>query len=1186
MLKKRRMAAGILTAFLYAMSVTAPVSAAQNTAQEPKISVTTDKSVYSGKENITETVTIEAPEGCTLKDIEIRAQIPENYAAEDGTEAPNEWISSIPEVAGGAASDTKIVFCRKNTGSNEGENGKPNEGESGKPNEGENGKPNEGENGKPNENESGKPNEDQNKKPNEGQSGNQNNGQDSKKGNTSAAVNKKNPGTGDSSHVVLWLCVFLASAVLVTVLIKKKKGGKILSLLLTVMLSGAIAKSSVLHVHAAEPEAEEKAALVSKDITVDGEKITLSVKVTYKMLSQEKPGEEENQLSYEGYNLKWQDEFDGTALNRGDWNVELHAPGWVNAEWQEYVDSEENIYLKDGKLILKPVKTVNANGEATYTSGRINTQNKHNFKYGIFEARVKVPEGKGYLPAFWLMAANENQYGQWPRCGEIDIMEVHGSDTSQSYGTIHYGNPHKESQGTYQLSEGTYADDYHTFAVEWLPGRINWYVDGKLFYTEDDWYSRTEGQGEITYPAPFDQEFYVILNLAVGGSWVGYPDETMDFDNAAYEIDYVRVYQKDSYDENVTRPEKEVILREPDENGNYIINGDFANAEDLTDEKDWKFLTALDGEAAAEIADHRIAIHTTNGGTADYSVQLVQPNLPIQKGGTYKVSFDAWAKEDRTMKVGLTAPDNGYVRYMSDTTVDLTTEKQTYTYEFTMTQEDDANGRLEFNLGNAGSTADVYITNVMLNKTAQADTSEDTKTVLADGNYVYNGSFQEGANHLGFWNISAKDAQISVTDLADGRRLKVVALEGTTAENPVVISQSELALSADTAYALSFKAQGEAGKSIQAATAGQSFTAELTGEDTAYSYKFTMPGQEVSRDIAFTISEPGTYYLDMVRIVEDTLIKNGSFHAGLAGYEVYIDGSADASCVVDSLTEDNAADFTINNTGDQAWKIQLKQNNVELEDGQWYRLTLDAKASVDRKLMFAIQRDGSADDDWTPYSGEKIVDLTNDYQTFAIEFQMKSPTDLKSILSISMGAVGGTQITSQHRVCIDNINLEKIDPPVIEEKPVGENMLLNPDFSAGIEGWESAVTPPAEATAVFEDNRAVYDITNVGTADWNVQLKQSGITLEEGSSYKVTFKAQATTARTIKLAMLTASYDWYGGADIALPADEIKEIEVTFTVEKATDTNITMVVSMGAIDGEEIPPSTVSLSDFSLVKLP
>ena len=144
-------------------------------------------------------------------------------------------------------------------------------------------------------------------------------------------------------------------------------------------------------------------------------------------------------------------------------------------------------------------------------------------------------------------------------------MEVLGDKTDTSYGTIHFGNPHSERQGNYTLDTGSFSDEYHKFSVEWEPGKIRWYVDGKLIHTADDWYSATEGQGEITYPAPFDQPFYLILNLAVGGNWPGNPDDTTDFENAEYNIDYVRVYQKDSYDENVEKPEKEVILRDPDE---------------------------------------------------------------------------------------------------------------------------------------------------------------------------------------------------------------------------------------------------------------------------------------------------------------------------------------------------------------------------------------------------------------------------------------------------------------------------------------------------------------------------------------------------------------------------------------------------------------------------------------------
>lgn len=896
--------------------------------------------------------------------------------------------------------------------------------------------------------------------------------------------------------------------------------------------------------------------------------------------------------THKGYTLKWEEQFNGTSLNRDDWNVELHEPGWVNNELQEYVDSEKNIYVKDGNLVLKPVKTVGSDGKVSYTSGRINTQNKHNFKYGLFEARLKVPAGQGYLPAFWMMPANENLYGQWPRCGEIDIMEVLGNETKTSYGTIHYGNPHSESQGKHTLEKGNFSDEYHTFSVEWEPGKINWYVDGRLMHTENDWYSATEGQGEITYPAPFDQPFYIILNLAVGGNWPGNPDETTDFDKAAFMVDYVKVFQKDSYNEDVEKPEKEVILRDPDKDGNYVNNGNFQTAEDLADEKDWIFLTTLGGEAAAEIKDGQLLINTTEEGTADYSVQLVQPDIPMKKGATYKVKFDAYADEARTMKVDVSAPDRGYKRYLQDTAVELTTSKKTYEYEFKMTDKDDANGRLEYNLGAAGSKAGVHISNVSIIKVSESTGEElEEKTVLADGNYVYNGSFQEGKDRKEYWDIDNKaGAEVSVTNIDNIRRLKVTAPEGTSADKPVIVSQDRLALTGSNNYALSFKAEGENAKNINVTVAGKEFKAELAGTEKEYAYKFTTDGSLTNKDIVFKFSQPGTYYLDDVRVVEDSLIKNGSFNAGLAGYEVYVDGSADAACVVDSLTEDNAADFTINNTGDQDWKIQLKQNNIELEKGVWYKLSFDAKSSIARKIMFAIQRDGSADDDWTPYSGQPVIELGSEYKTYDVVFQMKNETDLKAVLSISMGAVGGTQISDKHRICIDNISLEKTDAqeePELPVIPAGENILKNGDFAKGEENWVNAVTAPGAATVSFENQKAVYNITNVGEADWSVQLKQEGILLEKGCTYKLTFKAASTEARKIKAAMLTTTYAWYGGADIALGKDTEKQVEIEFTVgeDKETDSNITMAISMGKIENVDTPVSGITLSDFKLIKV-
>lgn len=1129
---------------------TASVLAAEPAVSKPEISIMTDKAEYSGDEKITETITIRNTMEESLKNLTFRGEIPEGYVTDGVSVVENEWKADISELKTGETSEISVVFSKQNS----------------------------------------------NLEKKNDTSGNVTDGKSNTKNSTTdkpetvEKAGKESVKTGDASQIVLWTMVCLLSLSVVIIGIKKKKSRKLLALFLAIVMSGMIQEIDMVSVHAEETKSLiENTMEVTKDIMVNGKKITLTAKITYRVAE-----EENTTLSYEGYDLKWSDEFEGDALNLNDWNIETHDPGWVNNELQEYTDSSDNIYIEDGNLVLKPIKTVDSNGNVSYTSGRVNTQNKHDFKYGLFEARVKVPEGQGFLPAFWMMPTNENLYGQWPRCGEIDIMEVLGNQTDTSYGTIHYGNPHSESQGEYTLDTGSFSEEYHTFSAEWEPGKISWYVDGKRIHTENDWYSVTEGQGEVTYPAPFDQPFYVILNLAVGGNWPGNPDDTTDIANAAYCIDYVRVYQKDGYDENVTKPEKEVVLRDPDANGNYIQNGDFSIAEDLSDEENWKFLTALGGVATAEIESNEICIATTNEGTVDYSVQLVQADLPMKRGGTYEVSFDAYADEDRSMNVDVSAPDRSYRRYMADTKVDLTTTKQRFTYTFEMTDKDDANGRLEFNLGKAGSVADVKISNVSVKKISERNLDENTeKTVLADGNYVYNGSFQEGTGRLGYWKITNNvGAEVSVTNENNIRRLKVVVPEGISAQNPVVISQSGLALAENNTYAVSFSAEGEAGKHIKATVAGQEYVADLTGTEQSYSYKLSTNTGRSEKDIIFEISESGTFYLDDIRIVEDSLIKNGSFNAGFAGYEPYVDSSisSDVTYVVDSLTENNAADFTIGNTGDAAWKIQLKQNNVELEKGQWYRLSLDAKSNIARKIMFAIQKDGSSDNDWTPYSGEKIIELSNDYQTYTLEFKMNHETDLKSILSISMGAVDGTQITQKHRVCVDNIKLEKIDAPAEPEQPAGVNVLKNSDFSDGGTDWESAVTLPGVANVAFTDQKAVYEITNVGTEDWHVQLKQKGILLKQGCNYRVTFKVTSTEARTIKLAMLSAGYAWYGGTDIVLEAGVETPVTLDFTMNAETDTNTTMVISMGQIkdmNGQMIETlaSTITLSEFTLMRV-
>lgn len=414
----------------------------------------------------------------------------------------------------------------------------------------------------------------------------------------------------------------------------------------------------------------------------------------------------------EGYSILWSDEFNGTKLNEDIWSYDPHEPGWTNNELQQYTTSTDNVFIKDGKLVLKAIKT-DKNGSDYYTSGKIKSQNKKDFLYGKVTISAKVPQGQGLWPALWMMPTDESKYGQWPKCGEIDIMEVLGNDVATAYGTIHYGEPHGEQQGTVKLEDGTtFADGFHEYSIEWEPGEIRWYIDGKEYLKVNDWFTAEQGKDDKPYPAPFDQTFFIQMNLAVGGDWPGNPDASTDFDKAEFEVDYVRVYQKSSYDTNVKKPEP--VYREPTADGNYIYNGDFSQAEDLTDDKDWKFLLFNGGAGSAEIKNNEIVITSTAEGTEDYSVQLVQFDQPMIKGKKYRVSFDAYADQERDMIVCVSAPNQGWIRYLKDTKLTLKTQKQSYRYEFEISDRSDPTGRLEFNMGKCGSTATIHISNVRL----------------------------------------------------------------------------------------------------------------------------------------------------------------------------------------------------------------------------------------------------------------------------------------------------------------------------------------------------------------------------------------------------------------------------------------------------------------------------------------
>ena len=238
--------------------------------------------------------------------------------------------------------------------------------------------------------------------------------------------------------------------------------------------------------------------------------------------------------------LVWADEFDqpdGSAPDPTKWNHQQGGSGWGNGELQHYSDTTENAYIQDGMLVIQTNEEYMLGRD--YTSARLTTQFKGDWTYGRFEIRAKLPNTQGIWPAFWLLPSR-GVYGSGTAGGEIDIMEMIGSEPSRSYGTLHFGNPPERASNSYDLpNEEDYSEDFHIFALEWEPKEIRWYVDDKLFHSATEWFTSTKN---ASYPAPFDQNFYLIMNVAVGGTWPGSPDESSVFPQRMY-VDYVRVYQ-------------------------------------------------------------------------------------------------------------------------------------------------------------------------------------------------------------------------------------------------------------------------------------------------------------------------------------------------------------------------------------------------------------------------------------------------------------------------------------------------------------------------------------------------------------------------------------------------------------------------------------------------------------------
>ncbi|MGE7825548.1 family 16 glycosylhydrolase [Paenibacillus sp. NPDC093718] len=261
----------------------------------------------------------------------------------------------------------------------------------------------------------------------------------------------------------------------------------------------------------------------------------------------------------EGMNLIWQDEFNGTALDRSKWNYETgyylnddpNTWGWGNSELQHYTDRAQNVFVQDGKLNIKALNEPKSFPQdpsryAQYSSGKINTRDHFSLTYGRVDFRAKLPTGNGIWPALWMLP-EDHVYGTWASSGEIDVMEARGRLPGATSGAVHFGGQwptNRHLSGEYHFPEGqTFANDYHVYSVVWEEDNIKWYVDGKFFFkvTRDQWYSAAAPNNPN---APFDQPFYLIMNLAIGGTFDGGRTPDPSDIPATMQVDYVRVYKE------------------------------------------------------------------------------------------------------------------------------------------------------------------------------------------------------------------------------------------------------------------------------------------------------------------------------------------------------------------------------------------------------------------------------------------------------------------------------------------------------------------------------------------------------------------------------------------------------------------------------------------------------------------
>lgn len=453
-------------------------------------------------------------------------------------------------------------------------------------------------------------------------------------------------------------------------------------------------------------------------------------------------------LFAESWKLVWQDEFDGTEINKNNWSWDTagNAWNWGNNEDQHYTSGRsENSRIEDGALIIEARKEEWQGKE--YTSARLRTKGKAFWLYGKVEIRAKLPGGKGSWPALWMLP-EDDFYGGWPNSGEIDIMEFVGFEPEKIYSTVHT-EAYNHNIGTHKGSEismKNITDSFHIYRVEWYPDSISFYVDSTHVFT-----FRPDEKNPAKWP--FNKPFHLLMNVAVGGDWGG----VQGIDNTIFPIqivvDYVRAYKQVetpvtvevlSHGEGTVSisPEKEhytigetVTLTASPADGKeflqwngtltstdnpltYVVeshasfgaifrtagellkNGDFADGMD-----NWSFHKSS-GAATVKASDSGAVLQITESGDNAWDIQLEQKKLSLVKGKTYVVSTTISSSDSVVFTLGVGMSKEPWKNYLSKKVI-VNKEQREITHEFTMS-ESDPEGRLYFDLGNSKGVFTVH----------------------------------------------------------------------------------------------------------------------------------------------------------------------------------------------------------------------------------------------------------------------------------------------------------------------------------------------------------------------------------------------------------------------------------------------------------------------------------------------